>query len=379
MNMQMVARSLLIYRISDSGIVLGLAALANAIPMILASLFGGALADRIQKKDVLLYTMIGSMLVSLAVAVSITNGYLSEDKPDSWWVLVITAVIQGTLMGLLMPSRQTIVSEIVEKEQVLNAVSLNMMGMNTFRILAPAATGFLIEATDFSIVYYISTGMYGMAAFCMFLMPKTAQVLSHGKSALADIVEGFRYMRGEKTMLLVLVATLFLMICGIPFMQLMPMVTEDVLDVGASGMGILFSVSGVGAITASLTLASAPNRKRGIIMLINGIIMGVALIIFAASQIWILSIIAVWFIGLGQTGHRASGNSLAQNYTPPEYRGRVMSFMMMGLGFSSLGTFFAGVLADSVGIQWAMGSFAVMLVVASVALMILTPRLRRMD
>ncbi len=379
MNMQIVARSLLIYRISDSGIVLGLASLANAIPTITISLFGGAIADRMQKKTILFYSMIASMLVSLAVALSITMGYLSEDIPDSWWILVVTAVIQGVIMGLMMPSRQAIISDIVDADQVLNAVSLNTMGMNIFRILAPTATGFLIEAYDFSLVYFISAGMYAMAAFCMFLMPKTTQIFSHGQSALKDIVDGFRYIRKEKTMLLVIIATLFVMVCGIPFMQLMPMITEDILDVGSSGMGILLGVSGLGAIIGSLVLASLPNRKRGIIMLLSGVTMGVALIIFGFSQTWLLSIFVVAFIGLGQTGHRATGNSLAQNYTEPEYRGRVMSFMMMGLGFSSLGTFFAGILAEAVGIQWAIGGLATMLVVASIALAVFTPRLRRLD
>ena len=379
MNMQMVARSLLIYRISDSGTILGLAALANAVPTIICSLWGGALADRIQKKSILFYSMLGSMLISLVVAYSITMGYLSEDVPGSWWILIITATIQGGVMGLMMPSRQAIISEIVEGEDVLNAVSLNTMGMNVFRILAPAATGFLINAFDFSVVYYISTAMYGMAGFCMFLMPKTAQKFSEGSSALADIVDGLRYIRQRKTMLLVLVATLFVMICGLPFMHLMPMVTEDILDVGEVGLGILFSVSGIGAIVGSLILASAPSRKRGIIMLVSGIIMGLALMGFAFSTWWLVSVFVVIFVGLGQTGHRASGNSLAQNYTEPEYRGRVMSFMMMGLGFSSLGTFVAGVLAEAIGIEWAIGGLALLLVASSVSLLVFTPRLRELE
>ena len=282
-------------------------------------------------------------------------------------------------MGLMMPSRQAIISEIVEDEDVLNAVSLNTMGMNVFRILAPAATGFLINAFDFSVVYYISTAMYGMAGFCMFLMPKTAQKFSEGSSALADIVDGLRYIRQRKTMLLVLVATLFVMICGLPFMHLMPMVTEDILDVGEVGLGILFSVSGIGAIVGSLILASAPSRKRGIIMLVSGIIMGLALMGFAFSTWWLVSVFVVIFVGLGQTGHRASGNSLAQNYTEPEYRGRVMSFMMMGLGFSSLGTFVAGVLAEAIGIEWAIGGLALLLVASSVSLLVFTPRLRELE
>ena len=379
MNMQMVARSLLIYRISNSGAVLGLAALANAIPTIICSLYGGALADRIQKKSILLFSMIGAMLMSIVVAVLLVLGYLGEHVPGSWWILVVTATIQGGVMGLMMPSRQAIVSEIVQPEQVLNAVSLNTMGMNAFRILAPAATGFLIEALDFASVYYISGAMYGLGAFCMFLMPKTMQKSSEGENAFKDIVDGVRYIRHRKTMLLVLVATLFVMICGLPFLHLMPMITEDILDVGASGMGILFSVSGAGAITGSLILASLPSRKRGTIMLISGIIMGLALVIFAFSHWWIVSVIFVIFVGLGQTGHRSNGNALAQNYTEPEYRGRVMSFMMMGLGFSSLGTFFAGIMAEVIGIQWSIAGLAILLVVMSVALLLFTPRLRKLD
>jgi predicted MFS family arabinose efflux permease len=274
---------------------------------------------------------------------------------------------------------QSIISEIVAQEQVLNAVSLNMMGMNTFRILAPAASGFLIEAFGFSVVYYISAAMYAMAAFCMFLMPKTTPVTSEPGNALMDILDGLRYIRREKTMLLVLVATLFMMICGVPFMQLMPMITDDILNVGSSGQGIIIAVSGIGAIISSLILASLPNRKRGIIMLMSGVVMGLALVGFAFSRWWPVSVTVAIFIGLGQSANRATGNSLAQNYTEPEYRGRVMSFMMMGIGFSSLGTFFAGILAEAIGIEWAIGGLAILLVAASFALLTFTPQVRQLD
>jgi predicted MFS family arabinose efflux permease len=264
-------------------------------------------------------------------------------------------------------------------EHLMNAVSLNTMGMNIFRILAPAATGFLIDAYDFASIYYISGAMYGLASVCTFLMHGTAQKFSEGSTVLADIIDGVKHIRREKTMLLVLMATLFMMICGIPFMQLMPMVTEDILKVGASGMGILMSVSGLGAITGSLILASVPGRKRGAVMLVSGIIMGLALVGFAFSRWWLVSVIVVIFIGLGQSSHRTSGNALAQVYTAPEYRGRVMSFMMMGIGFSSLGTFFAGIIAEALGIQWAIGGLAILLVIVSVALLTFTDRLRRLE
>lgn len=380
MNMQLVARSLLIYRISGSGAILGLSALANAVPTIILSLVGGALADRIQKRDILLFTQIGSMLVSLAVALSLTMGYLSVDKPDSWWILIITATAQGMVMGLMMPSRQAIISEIVRDDQVLNAVSLNTMGMSAFRLLAPAVTGFLLDAYDFHVVYFVSSAMYGLASFCMFLLPRTAPKRAPGgNSALLDIVEGIQYIRREKTIMLVLLSTFFLMICALPFMQLIPMFTEDILNVGASGMGILMSLSGAGAIAGSLMLASSPSRRRGIIMLLSGFVMGVALLVFAFSHWWALSLVVVIFIGLGQTGHRTTGNSLAQNYTEPEYRGRVMSFMMMGLGFSSLATFFAGLVAEAIGVQWAIGGLAVIFIISTVLILAVTPRVRRLQ
>ena len=122
-----------------------------------------------------------------------------------------------------------------------------------------------------------------------------------------------------------------------------------------------------------------PSKKRGIIMLISGIVMGLALMGFAFSTWWWVSVLVVIFVGLGQTGHRASGNSLAQNYTEPEYRGRVMSFMMMGLGFSSLGTFFAGAMAEAIGIEWAIGGLAMLLVLVSAGLLVFTPRLRELE
>jgi len=379
MNMQMVARSLLIYRISDSGTILGLAALAHAIPTILISLLGGALADRLSKKKILFFTQLGAMLVSLGVALSLMLGYLSVDKEGSWWILIVAAAIQGTIMGVMMPSRQAIIAEIVKPEQVMNAVSINMMGMNTFRILAPAITGFLIDAFDFYIVYFITTAMYGMASICMLLIPKTTPITSHGSNALSDIADGVRYLRREKTMLLVLIATLFLMLCSMPFQHLMPMITEDVLKVSAGGLGILMSVSGGGAIAGSLILASIPSRKRGSIMILGGLLMALALVFFAFSRWWFLSLFLVIFVGLGQTLHRTTGNSLVQNYTDPEYRGRVMSFMMMELGFSSLGTFFAGVISEAIGIQWSIASLAIILIVMSFLLFTMTPRLRKLE
>jgi MFS family permease len=382
MNMQMLARNLLVFRISGSGAILGVLALANAIPMILLTLPGGALADRVQKKTVIQVCQVASIIVSLGTTLALVFDYLSPENPDSWWVLVVSGVLQGGIMGFMMPARSAIISEIVGPEHLMNAISLNNLGMNVFRILSPALAGFLVDVIDFWAVYAIMTAMIVMSWICiLFVPPTSAKTSSVGGGSLTDVVEGWRYLRGQKTIMLVLLFTVVATILGAPYSQLLPMFTEDpdILNVSATSMGVLIMVSGIGAMIGSLILASLSNKKRGLIMLFAGLIMAVALVGFSFSKWWYLSLALIVFIGLGSSGQMALGNSLIQYYSDAAYRGRVMSFFMLGFGFSSLGAFFAGILAEGVGVQWAVGSLAILLVIVCVLAFPMIPRIRRLD
>ncbi len=379
MNMQMIARSLLIYRITGSAAILGIMSLFNALPMLLLALFGGVIADRIQKKYVLLAGLAGSAVVSLGVALALTLGYLSADRAGSWWILAVASLLQGSVMGLMIPSRQAIIPEIVSEEQLMNAISLDSLGQNVFRLMAPAISGFLIDAFDFEAVYYVMTGLYVIGAVFIAFMPLTSTMGVRGSRALADIIEGFKYIRHETTILLILVFTFCVVFLSMPYMTLMPIFTEDVLNVGASGMGVLISVSGVGAIAGSLVLASLPNKRRGIMLLFSGFILGVALVGFSFSNSWYLSLVLIVFVGLGQAGRMALGNTLIQYYVDDEYRGRVMSVYMMEFGMTSFASFAAGMMAEAIGAQWALGGFAIVLVFLSILALIFLSRVRRLD
>ncbi|MEE8418910.1 MAG: MFS transporter [Dehalococcoidales bacterium] len=380
MNMQMLARSLLIYTLTGSAAILGAMSFANAIPMLALSLFGGVIADRVQKKYVLLVGQAASAVVSLAVALSLTTGYLSAENPGSWWVLVATSVAQGTILGLMMPSRQAIVPEIVrDEEELMNAISLSTMGMNTLRLFAPAATGFLIAYVGFEAVYYVTTGSYLMAVIFISFLPLTSRITLSGGGAMADIKEGLAYLRKKVDILLVLGFGLVMVVLTMPYMLLMPVFALDVLGKGPEGMGILMSVSGAGAMAGSLVLASLPNKKRGMMLLGSGVLMGSALAAFAFSSIWPLSLALVVFVGLGQSGQMTLGNTLVQYYVDDEYRGRVMSIFFMQFGLTSFGAFAAGLLSEVVGIQVAIGSFALTLVGLSILAIIFLPRIRNLD
>ena len=379
MQMQMVTRTLLVYRISGSGNILGLMALSHAIPMLILSLYGGVIADRVEKRRVLIIGQVASAVVALVVGLAITLNYLSEDIPNSWWILIVSGVCQGIIMGLMMPSRASILPEIVGEENLMNAVSLNNLGMNIFRIVAPAAAGFLIEAYDFDAVYYLMAFLYSFATVFLFFIPRTRPTVRQGRSTLTEVFEGLRYIRKETLILLILSFTLCCTILGMPFTILLPMFTEDILGVGPSGMGILLAVSGVGAMAVSFALASMANKYRGIIMLFSGLILSLSLIGFSFSKDWSLSLFLSIFIGLGQTGQLAIGTTLMQYYVDPGYRGRVMSFLMPGFGLASLGTVFGGVLAETAGIEWSIGGLAIALAIISIGMLALSSRLRKLD
>jgi MFS family permease len=381
MNMQMLARNLLVFRISSSGAILGVLALANAIPMILLTLPGGVLADRLQKKTVIQICQVVSIIVSLLTTLALVFHYLSPDNPDSWWVLVVSAVLQGAVMGIMMPSRSAIISEIVGPDHLMNAISLNNLGMNVFRIISPALAGFLVDVIDFWAVYAIMTAMIVMSWVCILFVPPTREKTIEGGNSLTDVVEGWRYLRSQKTILMVLLFTVVATILGTPYSQLLPMFTEDpnILHVSATDMGLLIMVSGMGAMIGSLILASLSNRKRGLIMIFAALMMSVALVGFSFSRMWYLSLFLMIPIGMGSSGQMALGNSLIQYYSDAAYRGRVMSFFMLGFGFSSLGAFFAGFLAEGVGVQWSVGSLAIALVIITVLSLALVPRIRKLD
>jgi MFS transporter, DHA1 family, staphyloferrin A biosynthesis exporter len=379
MNMQMVTGSLLIYRLTDSAALLGTMSLANALPTLVLSLFGGAIADRIQKKLILILGLSASALVSLMVAVALTTGFLSRENGGSWWILMTSSFVQGIIMGLMMPARQSIIPELVSREQAMNAVALNTLGMNVLSLVAPAAAGFLVDAFDFAAVYYAMTGLYLYGVGFLIFIPRTTGGVVSGDSIISDIREGIQYIRRQHLVLLILFFTLFFVVLSMPYRQLLPIFVDDILKVGAKGMGLLLSASGAGALIGSLVMANLPNKKRGLILLISGAISGLALALFSFSTSWGNSLAFMTLVGLSQTGRITTSNALLQTYVEGRYMGRVMSIYMMQWGIVSLSTFFAGTMAEAIPVQWVVGGFALALLAVSVLAVVFLPSVRKLD
>ncbi len=380
MNMQMVTGSLLIYRLTDSSALLGTMSLSFAIPMIFVSMFGGALADRIQKKQVLVMGLLASAVISLCIAIALTTGHLSREHPGSWWILMVSSFCQGTVMGLMLPARQAIIPEIVPSEQAMNAVALNMLGMNVMGLVAPAVAGFLIDILDFKSVYYAMTALNIYASFTIFFVKHTNyRIRNQTGNMLDDIRKGFQYIRQDTTVFFVLIFTLIAVVLSMPYQQFLPIYVDDILKVGAKGLGILMGISGAGALVGSLVMASLPNKKRGLMLLLSGILSGIALIIFSFSKSWGLSLGLIIFVGLGQTMRGTIGSALLQSYAQPEYMGRVMSIFMVQWGIMNLVTFFVGLMAEVIPVQFVLGGFALILILVSILAVLLVQRIRKLD
>ena len=379
MSMQIVTSPLLIYRLTESKALLGTMSLVSAAPMIAISFFGGAFADRMQKKKILIAGLICSAVVSTLIGIFLATGTLNRENPSSWSILFISSAVQGVIMGMMMPALQAIIPEIVSREQLMNAVALNTMGMNVLNLVAPGTAGFIIGTDNFEAVFFTMTGLYLCGALFILFIPARKKIIAGASNIISDIQQGFGYIRKESLILFILAFTLIVVVLSMPYQQLMPIFVDDILKVGAKGMGLLLSVSGAGALVGSVILAALPNKKRGIMLLGSGIVAGIALTVFSFSSYLTLSLAFIFFVGLAQTFRMTIGSTLLQAYTQGVYMGRVMSIMNLQWGLMSVCTFLAGVLAEVVPVQWVLGSLAMLLTILSILFLILFPTIRKIE
>ncbi|MSQ29346.1 MAG: MFS transporter [Dehalococcoidia bacterium] len=372
MNVQQMVQPWLVYEITGSSAMLGAASLAGAIPMLALSPLGGYLADRFPKKNLLMVGQAASVVLALVLGVGITLGFVSAP------LLLVAAALQGASMAIMMPARQAMVVEIVPRKDLSNAVALNNTGMNANRVMAPAFTGFLIAVLGPASGYYVTAVLFVIAALMTAQLPKSPA--SGGREGFLQQMGGaVTYVRDDRTILAILMVTLGGVLLSMPYMALLPAFAKEVLAVGPLHLGLLMTASGVGALVASLAIASMRDHNRGLWYLGSMLLLGVALVGFTLSHSYALALLFIVPIGIGQAGRMAYSNILVQAYVQDGYRGRVMSFFMMEFGLTSLSTFAVALLADAVGIAWALGATGALLVVFTLAAYRLVPRLARLQ
>jgi MFS family permease len=386
LNMQLVIRGLLAYELTGSYAALGLIGLAGALPMLFLAVFGGVIADRMPKKTVMQAGQAASFLNAAAMAfLTFTNLMTIE------WLLV-TAAAQGIVMALMMPARQAMLPEVVSLDRMMNAVSLNMAGMNSMRLFAPALGGFIVGWFGFGWGFTTMSLLYVLALIAMSQVtwrPASApgeagqSIAAVGRSAVVDIGLGLKYVWREQKMFLILAVTFLTSAFGMPLQFLLPAYVADIFTDNAADAankaGLLLSISAIGAVGGALFLASLPERHRGVLFLIGGAILGLGVLLFPQTETFTVAAVFMTIVGLGSTFRMALSQALLHSYVEDAYRGRVMSVFMTQMAMMQFATFLVGIAAEAFGIRVAIASLGVMLLATIALASVFLPTLRRLD
>jgi MFS family permease len=296
------------------------------------------------------------------------------------WHLAVSSFFTGIFIAFLMPAQQAIVSDLVERRTLMNAVSLDALGMGMMGVFSASLAGLVIEHTGVAGVYYLMAGMYLTAMYTIYKLPKTEPREGERTTMWADLIAGARYLGGNTTLLLILGLGLVRVFFVMPYIMLLPAFARDNLGFDAVGLGLLQSAAGVGAMIASLVACTMGDmRHKGWMLLGAGLALGACLLAFVTVPWLPLVFVFLALVGGFSNLYMVASNTLLLSYSDAAYRGRVLSIGMMEFGLTPVGTIPAGFIADQVGVPWVVGVQGVVVTLAFLAAGLLRPQIRRMD
>ena len=346
--MQTVAQSWLIYRLTGSAALLGLIGFAGQIPVFVLAPLGGVIADRLNRHRVLIATQSAMMVLALMLAASTLSGRVAV-----WQVFTLAALL-GLANAFDIPARQAFVAEMVEREDLVNAIALNSSMVNGARIVGPAIAGILVASVGEGWCFLLNGISYVAVLVALLRMHVTPGVArTSASSAWDSVVEGFAFA-WQKTPIRALLLLLGLVsLMGMPYSVLMPIFADEILHGGPDAYGLLMSASGVGALSAAAILTVRKSvRGLGRWVAVSAAGFGACLIAFAVSKALWLSALLLIPAGFCMMMEMAASNTLIQSMVPDRLRGRVMAvYSMMFMGMAPLGALMAGFLATRMGAQ----------------------------
>jgi MFS family permease len=344
---QSVAQTWLVYRLTGSPVWLGVVTFCQQSPVFLLATLGGSIADRHPRRSVLVATQSAAMVLAFVLAALTLTGAVRVGH-----ILVLAALL-GAINAVDIPTRQSFVVEMVGRDNLMNAIALNSSMVNGARILGPAIAGVAIKAFGEGWCFFTNGVSFvavisGLVAMRDLPGPTPP---SPGESALARILQGFRFVAGEGRVRALLVLFGVTALAGMPYTTLMPIFASRVFHGDARTLGLLMGAVGVGALCGALALASR-GHVRGTFHWIGGAcaVFGTSLVLFALSKTFWLSLVLLVPLGASMMIQMSATNTLVQTMTPDALRGRVMAiWAMIFMGFAPFGALVAGSLAAAVG------------------------------
>lgn len=374
---QIVAQeALIVYSLNQSPLVLGQVTFAMGIPVWLFGPWAGVVLDRFSRRNVLYITQIVQMLQAFVLATLTFTGQI-----EIWHVVVLSAV-RGLANAFDAPARQAFVVEMVGKEDLSNAIALNSTMFSLARFVGPAF-GALILAVFGTAWAFVFNGITFLAILVSLLFMRLDKVERRpsAQTPAADLLEGFRYIWGNKSIVALMVIAFTIALFGWNFSTLLPVMAKDVLGRGEVGFGMLRALNGFGSVFGALLITYLSTRSgRGRRLNQLNLIFPITLIAFAFSPTYLIALITIAVVGLTIIPQLSLCNMLIQSAIPDEIRGRVMSvYTLMIFGATPLGALLAGALADQIGTPWTIAISAGAVIFITFLTRLAVPKLKMLE
>lgn len=374
--MQTVALGWLVLTLTDSPFAVGLNSALRALGVLLFTLYAGIVADRVDKRRLVILTQALQMVEALALAVLVWTHVVAV-----WQVMVLAAFV-GVVNAFDIPTRQAFIVDLVGKDDLMNAIALNSSMFNAARVVGPAVAGALIGVVGIGMCFFLNGVSYlaVLAALLAIRLPPFQRRPESAGSAWSGFREVLGFLRSDRRVNTLVLLTATLSIFGFPFLVMVPVFARDVLHVSAAGYGALTAAVGVGAMLGALAIAVNSRRivHRGRLMTLGGSVFGLCVLAFALSRNFILSLVLLGLAGCAMIVNNALTNTMIQTIVPDTLRGRVMGFYsFVFVGLSPLGAFQAGAFAERFGAPLAVGVGGLLCASAVAAAAWRVPELRR--
>jgi MFS family permease len=374
--MQATAQGWLVLELTNSPALLGLAGSVAGLPTLFLAVVAGVLADRVDRRRLLVLTNLAGAACAASLAVLTSLGIV-----DYWHVLVL-AFLAGLALTVQMPASQAVVSTIVDRTSIGNAVALNSAQYNLMRILAPTAAALFIAAGSLALGFWVNAiALLVVAGILASLAIPSTRAADRVQAALwLDLRDGIRFVAANRVLAVVVMLPAIPALFVLNYLTFLPVYARDILATGPAGLGLLAGAIGVGALAGALsTAALRPSGGSGRMMLGGLAIVGVSLATFALSTNLALSMAALAVQGACQVAYYATTNTLIQVLVPARLRGRVLSlYVLTSIGLIPIANVIGGAIAERQGVPIVLAAGGVITVSVVVATAILEPRVARL-
>jgi MFS family permease len=351
--MQSIAQGWLVLQLTDSPFYVGLVSALGSVGVLLFTLYAGVVADRSDKRRVVTITQTLLMLQAFALAALVATGKVTVEN------VMALALFMGIVNAFDIPTRQSFLVDMVGKEDLMNAIALNSSMFNATRVFGPAVAGILIGSAGMVWCFLLNGVSYLAVIASLLAMRLTPHV---PRPTQSSAWQGFRevvtYLRSDRRVSTLVVLTGLFSVFGFPYLVMMPVFARDVLHARAAGYGALTAAVGAGALLGALGIAVLSRRiPKGRTLVLGGTSFGLALVLFAASRSYTVSLFILALTGCAMITNNALTNTLLQTLVPDALRGRVMGFYsFVFVGLAPLGALQAGVIAEHYGAPWAVAT-----------------------